>query len=318
MNRLLAGIVGGALALGVSGCELFGGGGTGGSTIDFTSGYVFIRDNAVFAVDSSDVNNAVQLSEGTELCTEPSISPDGTQVVFVQREATGWALRATAVRGGTAVRTLQSGASRYRTPVFSPDGLQVYFSFDATSSSSHLGRVDSAGTGGFEDLTPSIGATDQFRSPTFYPNGIELLIATGAGGTLRELQRFNTSTLTWTSVATSLGTGVDRLENRVVISPTGDRAAFDARPATPPGAAPRIYVKDITTDTGPATLLTEHTGDDTAMDSYPTWAGITAIGFSTNAGGNDNINEVPASPAGPAPGTLAVPGAKEGWFGSVP
>src|SRR5512141_1063196 len=128
MKRLLAGILGGALAAGLSGCELFGGGGTGGSTLNFQSGYAFVRDNAIFAVDSSDVNNAVQLSEGTELCAEPSISQDGKQVVVVQQDGTGWALRATAVSGGTAVRTLVSGAARYRTPVFSPDGLKVYFS----------------------------------------------------------------------------------------------------------------------------------------------------------------------------------------------
>jgi hypothetical protein len=316
MNRLLAGIVGGTLALGLSGCDiLFGGGGTGGSTIDFTSGYVFIRDNAVFAVDSSDVNDAVQLSEGTELCAEPSISADGTQVVFVQQEAAGgWTLRATAVRGGTAVRTLLSGANRYRNPVFSPDGLTVVFSYDVDSSTSHLGRVDAAGTGGFEDLTPT--ATDQLRSPTFYPNGTDVLVAVGTGGVFTQLQKLNLDTGLTTSVATTLGSAASQLAKRVVISSLGDKAVFDARPAT--GGAPRIYVKDITTDTGTATVLTEHPGYEATVDSYPTWAGITAVGFSTNDGGNDNINEIAAAPTAPAPGTLTIPGAREGWFGSVP
>ena len=64
---------------------------------------------------------------------------------------------------------------------------------------------------------------------------------------------------------------------------------------------------------GTTTQLTDHVGE-TAVDSFPTWVSATQIGFSSNAGGSDQVYVLPSN-AVKTSGGFTLASAKEPWFG---
>jgi TolB protein len=298
------------LLLPLAACEGldFGGGGGGGlgGEVDFSSGYAFIRssDRNVYVADRRDLSAVARLtSHGNN--HHPALSRDGLSVVFVHGSGSTTELQTVPTAGGTPSAVLSSSDQRrnLRAPVFSPDGARIFFTFDR-GTSSYLGRVAADGSG-FQELT---SGSLSFASPSFASaDSTSVLAMAGSSiSSYRYVERVDATTGSATSVA---DLGADRaVQTRLVVSPGGTKAAFDARVN---GGPVRIFVADLGTDV--VTQLTDYPSDPNATDAFPAWASDSEVIFSSDIGGAEQVYSIAANTVR-GTGTLRVPSAQEPWF----
>ncbi len=291
-------------------CELPEEGGGGGIGIsDFSSGFVFVRadDKNVYAADSSTgFSEVARLTQNGDN-RHPSLSPNGAQVVFVHGSGAGSSLMLAALSGGAprTVLAADAEAQRFAHPTFSPDGQRIAFTFER-GGRQVLGVVNADGSGFTEVSQGSVA----HGSPSWYPDGLHVLVASGAPGMgFTGLERVNVETGAAQNVLNGLGTEAVRIRNRVVLSKDGTRAAFDGELSS---GVSRIFA--VTLATRAVTRLTDYPADPTANDSFPTWSGASEVAFSSDTGGNDQVYTV-SSNAVRGAGTLRLPSAIEPWFG---
>ncbi len=122
--------------------------------------------------------NALRWVKGTLLDdSDPEISPDGSMIVFVRRDAAGsadlWLCNA---RGGALVH-LTDFAGNELDPTWSADGRAVYFASDA-GGQYNIWRVELQGTG----LTRITREAGNHRWPTLRSSRDELVYASDADG----------------------------------------------------------------------------------------------------------------------------------------
>jgi TolB protein len=302
----------------LTGCELVGGGGGGtgggagggGGGLDFKAGYTFVRkdDRNVFLVDESDPSTVGALTTTGGVRT-PSLSKDGTRIVFVRGTGMGAALVTVPSAGGTASTVLASTAqaSNFKTPVFSPDGARIAFSYDDGLVTS-IGLVKVDGTG-FARLIG--GSSLAYASPSWAPDGKSIVAAAGNLGLgLTMVERIDVATGAATSVTNTLGNEALGITGRLVLNPNGTRALFDGRVSS---GVTRLFLLDLGTKL--VTKVNEYPSDPTANDSFPCWVDLNTVAFSSDSGGNDNVYTKAASGAGGV--TLVVPKAIEPWFGTT-
>jgi Tol biopolymer transport system component len=147
-------------------------------------------------------------------------------------------------------------------------------------------------------------------SPSFYPDGQSLLVATGGGTTGNgQLLKVDIATGSYQTVLPSLGSEVEFLNGRVVIDPTGTMAVFEGWT----GNAKRIFVVNL--ESQAVTELTDHHGEEWgAWDTFPSWNGSTQVTFSSNVGGGDKVYGI-SPDAVKQSGSLMLESAIEAWYG---
>lgn len=298
-----------AIILFLPACEFLpggGGGGTGGgggSAFTFDKGFAFVRrdDRNIYLVDDADPQ-ITTLTTSANVRT-PSFSADGTQLVFVRGGAMESELAIVPTAGGI-IRTVLStsaGQRSFKTPVFSPDGTQIAFGFD-DGSSTRIGLINADGT---NSRTMASGGLSQ-AYPSFTPDGTALIVAAGTALGYTQIERITIATNAVTNVTNVLGNEAMGIANRLVISPDGTKAAFDAQLSS---GVTRLFVIDL----GSKVVSRPYAGEPGANDTFPCWLGSTALAFSSDSGGNDNVYRVNL-PVSTSP-SLLVPKAIEPWYG---
>ena len=314
--------VGVAAVLGLAACDGFefpdeGGGGPGGN-VECITGFAFVRaaDRNVYVKDDAwDASSPLRLTTQGNV-RHPSVSRDGTQVVFVHQVSSSVSelqrvnISTDDTTGERTVSTLFSsddplcnGCTAIRYPAFSPTGGFIVFSVDRGTLSS-LARVNTDGSG-FQFLTQG---PLSYGAPSFHPNGTQVLAP--AGNSTNQLTQ-----LAWVSinggsagnVTNNLGNEVLGIQTRAVVSPDGSQVAFDGRLSS--GGA-RLFVAPLSPTFGTPVRVTEYVGDSGAQDSFPSWRSNTQLGFFSNAGGSESVYSIAASTVR-GTGTLLVPSALE-------
>jgi len=217
-------------------------------------------------------------------------------------------LQTISMAGGPPATVLTSDPqkSRFANPVFSPDGTRIAFIYERDGTA-HLGVVNADGTR-FNEITSGVSS---YGSPSFFVDGRHVLAAAGSlASRLDRLEKVDVDT-GGSETLGQLPNGL-ALANRVVLSPDGGRAVFDASNGSD-GA--RIFAVNLAGGVvSRPTQLTDHPGDALANDSFPTWVGSTDVAFSSDSGGGDQVYRLSAS-AVRASGTLVLPSALEPWYG---
>jgi TolB protein len=319
MMRVLSGVL---FLWVLSGCELLGGGGGtgggsggggggGGGSIAFTRGFTFVRkdDRNVYVADQSDYSTVAVLTQSGNVRT-PSLSKNGSRIVFVRGTGREAELATVSAQGGAVSTVLASTAqaNNFKTPVFSPDGTRIAFSYDDGASSS-IGLVNADGTE-FRKLAGGLGLA--YAMPSFTPDGAFVVAAAGGVGlALTQVERINVATGMATNITNTLGNEALGIAGRLVVSPDGTRAAFDGRLST---GVTRIFVLDLATRA--VVKMNEYPADPNANDSFPCWVSADLLAFSSDFGGNDSVYQKAADGSGGV--TLLVPKAIEPWYGSSP
>ncbi len=118
--------------------------------------------------------------------SEPSFSPDGQSMAFVQwndeEKGSIWTVRNFNMRGATGSRILNTPAI-YRTPSFSPDGKQIVFRIQDGDDELGPGMTDKPGIYIMDaDGKNMRFVTDNGENPKFSPDGKRIYVSTG--GTL--------------------------------------------------------------------------------------------------------------------------------------
>ncbi|MBL8951142.1 MAG: PD40 domain-containing protein [Myxococcaceae bacterium] len=308
-------------ALAFTACDFLpgGGGGTGGGSgggggSEFSKGFIFVRrdDRNLYAADERDFSSSKQLTTSGG-ARSPSLSRDGKRVVFVRTVGAETEVATVAVTGGTVSTVISSaamGPRNARTPVFTPDGTKIVFAFDE-GGLSKVGIVDTDGT---NFRTVSTSTTLSYAGLSMYPDGSGVLAAAGSSTSmLTQVEKVSLSAGSGMNVVSSLGAEADAITSRVVLSPDGTKAAFDAR--LKGESAVRIFVLDLTTKA--ITQLTDYPGDQNASDASPCWLGNDKVCFSSDTGGNDQVYALPST-AMKTSGGLQLAGATEPWYGPNP
>jgi Tol biopolymer transport system component len=288
-----------------------GGGGGGAQMNTFSKGFVFVRrdDKQVYVSDQSDFNTVFAITAGASART-PSLSKDGSRVVFINVTSTDTEIATVPSRGGDITNVMlasSTGTARnLRNPVFTPDGSHIVFSFD-NGSTPAVGIVDTTGAG-YTIVSPNDGLA--YTGASLYPDGTAVLASAGGSSVMLDsLRRIDLSTGMATIVLSTLGLDAVSFGSRVVVSPDGTKAAFDAHVSS---GSVRTFVADLTSQA--VTQLTDYPGDPGANDSAPCWQGSDKVCFSSDTGGNDAAYALPAS-AMRTSGGLELPAAVDPWFG---
>ncbi len=300
------------LSLSLFSCDLFGllppggGGGTVEGDFEFSTGFVFVRrvDGNLYAVNDDEPSDAFALTQGGGVHA-PSLSADKKRVVFVTGSGEDAAIVTVPVAGGAASTLLSVTGARYRdfrTPVFSPDGQRVAFSY-SNGSISEVAVINADGTG-----LASLAANDvtSFASPTWSPDGASLYVAAGnALSELSQVARITVANEAVEYVTNTLGSDAQAIAGRLVVSPDGTKAVFDGRVSS---GATRIFTIALN---GGAQVTQVYEGSD-GVETFPSWVDDSTVAFSSDTGGNDNVYRA-ALPSTDSP-VLLVPSAIEGWY----
>jgi TolB protein len=317
-HRSLALLTAGILLGLTSACLEDDGGGGGGGDINFTSGFIFVRDDNqdVYVADRSDYTKVGRLTTNGGN-RHPSLSADGRQAVFVHTDASNVSsLMTVATTGGGVPRTVYvadttAGQKNFRNPVFSPDGKLIVFTYEVLTTA-YLARVEAADGTGFTSLTT---APLSYASPSFYPAAMapnEVLVASGSSiGQYTQLERVNVSTGQILPVTNNLGPEAASISGRAVLSKDGTKVAFDAR-LSGVSTSVRIFVQTLSSG---ATLRISDSGAGSgdAVHGYPTWVSASEVAFVSNEGGANQVYVQGASLLGT--GSLTLPSADQAWFG---
>jgi Tol biopolymer transport system component len=297
-----------------------GGGGTGGGAgggaagVDFQKGFTFARrdDRNVYVADQADYQTTLVLTQSSNVRT-PSLSRDGRRVVFVRGGAADSELATVSVTGGTVSTVLPATttAKNFKTPVFSPDGQRIAFSYDdGASGVSSVGLVNVDGSG-FVRVAGGVGSPLAYASPSFIGDGTALVAAAGSPGLgLTMVERLSLSGTPTVNLLNGLGIEAQVITGRLVLSPDGTKAVFDARIGV--GSGSRVFVVDLATKV--VTKLNDYVAEPNTNDSFPCWLDAATVAFSSDSGGNDQVYKRALA----APGLeLLVPKAIEPWFGPL-
>src|SRR5262249_47295097 len=197
--------------------------GGGGGVGNCSKGFAFVRDRDIYVADDSNVSSPLQLTT-TANNRNPSLSKDGRRVVFVRGSAELWVVNASSDPKPTRVPLGTASITAVHSPIFSPDGNTIVFAFDASGVSS-LGRGNVDGTN-FRQLSSQF----YYAGPSFFPSGSAVLAARGSSpASYTQLVGVDINSGSESVFAGSLGAQVCAIANRVVVSPSGTRIAFDAR-----------------------------------------------------------------------------------------
>jgi TolB protein len=150
------------------------------------------------------------------------------------------------------------------------------------------------------------GGSISYAMPSWYPDGSAILAAAGGGAGFTQIEKLDVGTGAPTNITNTLGSEATAIINRLVISPDGTKAVFDARV----GSVSRIFVIDLAAKT--VTKANEYTNDPGANDTFPGWMSKDLVSFGSDSGGADNVYSV--KPDGTAR-SLLLPNAIEAWFG---
>ncbi len=314
--------LGAVLAVGMlGGCEpLDDGGGGGIGDVLFTRGFAFVRENDrnVFVVDDDGDANSPQRLTSVGGAYWPSVSRNGRSVVFVQRSGGATALLTVPTSGGAPSTLFRAndpacarGCANFRTPTFSPDGRSVVFVFSpANSSQTALARINTDGSG-FQELTPN--NVIAYGAPSFVPNGSA--VVAGAGSGLNQLDQLAYIPLNGgTIIYSALSAGVQFIENRVAVSPSGGQVALDGRLTS---GGTRIYIGQLSGSNVGALQRVTNSGPG-SEESWPTWTGSSQLGFLVSAGGSDTgIYRASVGAGSTGSVSLAVPSAAEPSYGPL-
>ena len=295
------------LLVGLTGCTTEPGG--SGGTPTFQSGFVYIRpdDGNVYLADNTAPSTPIPVTSGGDNHM-PALSRDARKIVFVHRTGANAELDTISVNAGSGIPpatilTSTANATNFRHPIFSPDGSYIVFAYDSDRSS-FLGRVNIDGSN-FQRIIGS--STRSYTSPSFFPNGTHLLAASGSSPSQYDM--LSDVSLGGTAVSlTTLPNEILGLANRAQISPDGNQIALDGLSSL---GASWLYGYSIAG--GQFTRLVYYPSRPTANETFPTWVGMTQVGYSSDYGGNDSIYIVAAS-AHDASGTLKVPSAIQPFY----
>lgn len=307
-----------ATALCLSACDFLpgggggvGGGSGGGGEQPFAKGYVYVRrdDKNLYVTDERDFMVTTKLTS-TGGAKHPSMTKDGTRVVFVRTTATDSELSTVSSRGGMVstvlVASTTASVRNIRNPVYTPDGAKIVFAYDDGGGSS-LGVVNIDGSM-FRKLAG--GGAFSYSGISMYPDGSGVLAAAGnSASQLTQLEKVSLLNGSAVNITNTLGNEALGISSRAVISPDGRKAAFDARVSS---GSVRIFVIDLMTKV--VTQLTDYPGEPGANDSAPCWVGNDKVGFSSDTGGNDQVYALPATGMKTS-GGLQLAGGTEPWYG---
>jgi len=296
-------------------CDLVGGGGggTGGGTgnVTFNAGFVYVRkdDRNVYIADQSDFQTSDVLTTGAGV-SQPSLSKDAQRIVFVVKDSVGGttSIQTVAVTGGQATTVLSSDATRknFHHAVFSPDAQTIAFAYDDGSAAS-IGLVNADGSN-FRKLIG--GGALAYSLPSFTADGTEVLAAAGNSGlSLTQIERVNVSTAIPVNVTNTLGNEATAISSRLLLSPDGTKAVFDA---TVSSGVTRIFVIDLSTKA--VTKVNDYVGEPNTNDTSPCWMNAAQVAYSSDSGGNDNVYGIGADGSGRE---LLLPKAIEPFFGPL-
>jgi TolB protein len=297
------------LLFGLASCTTEPGG--GGGTPTFQSGFVYIRrdDGNVYLADDTAPTIPIPVTSGGDNHM-PALSRDARKVVFVHRSGSSAEIDTISVNAAsgippTTVLSSTGNANNFRLPIFSPDGSYIVFAYDS-SQSSFLGRVNVDGSS-FQRIVGSSAAS--YTSPSFFPNG-HLLAA--AGNSPSQYDMLVDVSLTGGVVAnvTSLPNELLGVANRAQISSDGNQIALDGLSRV--SGVSWLYGYSI--PGRQFTRLVFYQNQPTVNETFPTWVGISQVGYSSDYGGNDSVYLVAAS-AHDSSGTLKVPSAIQPFYG---
>jgi Tol biopolymer transport system component len=154
------------------------------------------------------------------------------------------------------------------------------------------------------------GSTLAYGSPSFFPDGKSILAGSGNDlAQLTQLEKISLADGSSMNVTNMLGTATTGIMSRVVVSPDGTKAAFDARIGS---SGARIFVIDLTSKA--VNQVTDYPGEPQANDASPCWLGNDKVCFSSDTGGGEQVYALPASGMMTS-GGLQLAGATEPWFG---
>lgn len=305
MKRLLTAVFVAVTALSISCNDLGdGGGGGGGGGVNFTRGYVWVNPDSrdVYIANESDVSTSAALTSngGNQ---DPAISPTGKQVAFVHHDASGNSeIDVVSTSGGAASTLVPADGSHpnARSPVFSPDGSSVYFVYD-NGGTSQLAVVGTTGAGLADITTGSLA----YAAPAVAPDGTLVAAAGSSASSLTQIERVDPTSGQATNITNSLPTDVVTIADRISVSPDGSQAVFEARTTS---SVTRIFAIDLN-NPGTVVQLTDHPGDATANDSYPSYVDASTVAFSSDVGGASQVYTTSSNPPSPQAGTLIIPSA---------
>ncbi len=304
LHRLVATV--GVVGVCISGC--LGDSGGGGGPLNFHAGYTFIRSGDVYLSDRSDYGRVVPLTN-TGNNHNPSISRDGSRVVFVHRSGSDSELDTIAVNGSevspTRVYASDSTHTNFGMPVFSRNGAFIVFAYQS-GGSSFLGQVDLDGRN-FRRIT---SGTRSYSAPSFYSDGLRVLASAGVTyARYDSLESIVLATGAASTVTNLLPSGVLEIANRAVISPNESTIAVDL--VTSSGVS-RVFSYDVAGRR--FNPLTNYPADPGTNDSFPSWDGDDLIGFSSDFRNNDSVYEI-ARTAINGTGEIKVASAVEPSYG---
>jgi TolB protein len=303
----------------LSGCDFVPGGGGGGfgggggSSLAFTQGFTFVRqdDRNVYLADHTDYQAVAVLTQSGGVHT-PSFSRAASRVAYVFGAGASSELRTVAVAGGAYSTVLAADPATdmrgFKSPVYAPDGGQLAFSYEVGTASG-IGLIDVDGKG----LVSLAGGTQSslaYRMPSFTADGRFVIAAAGTPGLgPTQIERIAVPSGQVASIANTLGNEALDIANRLALSPDGKKLVFDAHVST---GATRIFVLDL--ESRAVTKVNDYVGEPGTNDTFPCWLDSLHVAYSSNSGGNDNVYQVGLTGEGRQ---LLVPKAIEPFFGPV-
>lgn len=234
----------------------------------------------IYVMDSSGANQT-RLTTNPASDSQPSFSPDGTQVAFVSTRSGSaqiWIMNATP--GSPAWRLTSDGATDSG-PSWSPDGKVIAYA-STVSGQSQLWAISASGTGATTRLLKDsyVDAT-----PAWSPDGAKLAFTSTRGGKLQ----------VWVIGYPTAGTPVritsDSSNVAPAWAPDGTKIAFTSTGS----GSPQIWL----VATAPGATPTQLTHDTVMADFSPTWSPDgSEIAFTGAGSTSSNVYKVKVTGSG--------------------